>query len=486
MRTYAMLRQVNITRATATSPVRHTDYPSAQESAVTFASTTCEAHPGSTASPSDVQIQGELIAAPATSATKPAPGAQVHGELIAAPASATTQPAPDAAPAIELGIALPVSPGPKSDRRASSSPALRISDLAATKSQDESKILKDRRIPWWIIDPTGDIIHEQRRIRTQEHHSARTAELKTDRERNEYKRHRNSPMGRLLRAENLPTLYPAWDVVTAVALIYTALVTPFEVGYLPPPERADEGLFLLNRLVDVIFIFDMLFAFFTMVEVDTTSASGSDVTWEMRLGKIARVYLSTWFVIDTMSVATSLFDILPMLGVGDSLGSAKIVRIVRALRLIKLVRLAKSSKSIKQLESTISISTFTRTILRLLFKLLLTVHYYACILRIVASFPATPLDTWMGTYGYCQPDPANANTTKPLVDPICVDPAYLYLQCIRWSMGLIAGAGFPMFPARGPYPPFYAEDRWGCAWPRFDPGTASAAPLLPLAASSCC
>ena len=46
MRTYAMLRQVNITRATATSPVRHTVYPSAQESAVTFASTTCEADPG--------------------------------------------------------------------------------------------------------------------------------------------------------------------------------------------------------------------------------------------------------------------------------------------------------------------------------------------------------------------------------------------------------------------------------------------------------
>ena len=46
-----------------------------------------------------------------------------------------------------------------------------------------------------------------------------------------------------------------WDVVTALALGYTALVTPVEVAFLPtvPYElRWVDGLFLLNRVVDIV------------------------------------------------------------------------------------------------------------------------------------------------------------------------------------------------------------------------------------------
>ena len=41
-----------------------------------------------------------------------------------------------------------------------------------------------------------------------------------------------------------------WDIVTALALIFTALVTPFEVGFLPSAESPLEALFLINRLLD--------------------------------------------------------------------------------------------------------------------------------------------------------------------------------------------------------------------------------------------
>jgi len=41
-----------------------------------------------------------------------------------------------------------------------------------------------------------------------------------------------------------------WDSVTALALIFTAMVTPFEVGFLPSAESALEALFLINRLLD--------------------------------------------------------------------------------------------------------------------------------------------------------------------------------------------------------------------------------------------
>jgi|TARA_B110001469_G_C9390821_1_gene201716 hypothetical protein len=41
-----------------------------------------------------------------------------------------------------------------------------------------------------------------------------------------------------------------WDIVTALALIFTGLVTPFEVGFLSSAESPLEALFLINRLLD--------------------------------------------------------------------------------------------------------------------------------------------------------------------------------------------------------------------------------------------
>ena len=52
-----------------------------------------------------------------------------------------------------------------------------------------------------------------------------------------------------------------WDAVAGLALIFTAIVTPFEVAFLPPvdvTEGLHSPLFLLNRLIYLIFITDML------------------------------------------------------------------------------------------------------------------------------------------------------------------------------------------------------------------------------------
>ena len=50
-----------------------------------------------------------------------------------------------------------------------------------------------------------------------------------------------------------------WDLLTSLALVFTALVTPVEVGFLTAPSgaaRMSNGLFWTNRFVDLIFIFD--------------------------------------------------------------------------------------------------------------------------------------------------------------------------------------------------------------------------------------
>ena len=50
-----------------------------------------------------------------------------------------------------------------------------------------------------------------------------------------------------------------WDTLTSVALIFTALVTPFEVSFLEPPTLSSlDALFFINRLIDAVFTCDMV------------------------------------------------------------------------------------------------------------------------------------------------------------------------------------------------------------------------------------
>ena len=54
---------------------------------------------------------------------------------------------------------------------------------------------------------------------------------------------------------------------TGIALVFTALCTPYEVGFLPAAEagfpNGGRNLFIINRLIDIVFIIDMFLQFFT-------------------------------------------------------------------------------------------------------------------------------------------------------------------------------------------------------------------------------
>ena len=65
----------------------------------------------------------------------------------------------------------------------------------------------------------------------------------------------------------------AWDGLTATALIFTATVTPFEVAFLETAESTNDALFVINRLLDVIFTLDMLSQFFLMYKIGEEGAS---------------------------------------------------------------------------------------------------------------------------------------------------------------------------------------------------------------------
>ena len=111
----------------------------------------------------------------------------------------------------------------------------------------------------------------------------------------------------------------------------------------PPPEVADatpQGQHNAEGGAHVIFCVDMVFSSLLMYSVKSGGAKGSKVqrsvdAWEHRLSRVCGHYLKGWFVIDLLSVAPSIFDILPLVQDSDSEGgsmeSLKVMHNIRTL-----------------------------------------------------------------------------------------------------------------------------------------------------------
>ena len=257
------------------------------------------------------------------------------------------------------------------------------------------------------------------------------------------------------------SLVSVWDTICIVALVFTALATPFEVAFLSAPKRADEPLFIVNRIIDAIFVIDITANFFR-VRADPTGE------WEPRLPHLAWMYLKGWFAIDVVGVASSAFDVIPLVTGSasatpmtaslqpDAKSPLSSLRIVRALRLIKLVRLLGASRQLKYWQVRMGTPRATYTIVSTFCEVVVISHYCACVLGLMTIFSESQLDTWLATHGYCTPLPDVAG-----LEAECVGPGEIYLQCLWWGGGMLLGAPLFMSPPQGPYERYYSEHNLG-------------------------
>jgi hypothetical protein len=250
-----------------------------------------------------------------------------------------------------------------------------------------------------------------------------------------------------------------WDGFTSLTLIFIAVFTPFEVAFLPAPTSGGESLFVLGRVVDGVFILDMLLQFFLMIP-----KVGEPGLLESNWRVIAVSYLQGWFILDLVAVSASAFDIIPVfVDVANDVGGRSplaTLRVVRILRLVKLIRLLKASKRIKAWTVKIAMPRATLSVLVTLLECFFCVHWGACALVLVTIVRDSPLETWLATHGYCTPAawapdaPAEANVT---LDHVCDGVGNIYLTCSWWSSGMLLGAPISMTPHKGPFERYFAK-----------------------------
>ena len=227
-----------------------------------------------------------------------------------------------------------------------------------------------------------------------------------------------------------------WDMVISISLLFTATFTPVEVSFMDiPQDRWADPLFITNRVVDCIFIVDMVLQFFLMFPAEKGGSSGA--YWVVDHREIARKYImSGWFTLDFFSIGVSGFDIFSPEDSGAS--RLKALRAVRVLRMLKLVRLARGSRIFKRWEMRLSINYAMLQIVNICVMLLFVCHLFACIWGLQASFD--PLASWLGIKGYCVPYNATQDGPCPSNARCDEDEAWQcesagaqYLYSLYWS-----------------------------------------------------
>jgi len=206
-----------------------------------------------------------------------------------------------------------------------------------------------------------------------------------------------------------------WDLLIAILLVYTAVFTPVEVSFF---ESKLNGLFVINRFVDLCFISDMVFNFLLPVQ-------NEQGVWVTNSRSIAELYLKSWFPIDLVSVLP--FDLVGVVSDSKDTSNLKILRIVRLFRLAKLLRLLRSGRMFQRWESTVAVNYAKMSLFKFMGITLAFAHWLACAFHILVTIEDNPDQSWIVHYPYL--DDSDSRWAK-------------YLTALYWAVATLSTLGY--------------------------------------------
>jgi hypothetical protein len=233
-----------------------------------------------------------------------------------------------------------------------------------------------------------------------------------------------------------------WDVVIMCALVFTALVTPYEIALLPTKLNM---LFFINRLVDIIFTVDIVVNFRLMFFEE------KELKLVKNRKKIARNYLCSWFFIDLVSVLPGYIDCFTIDAEGGS-EALEMTMVLRLIRLAKMGRIMKASRIFVRWLTMVNIKQSGMTLLKNTVLLVGATHWMACAWALLLQFQTTTshnwVNAWIGSSDVCSNTYSNSTSELPFANynwELCHSPSELYTVALYWSFVNLV-SGFAMWP----------------------------------------
>ena len=194
-----------------------------------------------------------------------------------------------------------------------------------------------------------------------------------------------------------------WDFLATVVLVATCLLTPYQLAFYTHGKAQPPIFNQVNRLIDAIFMVDILVSFNTSFFDQKENKFTSD----RRL--IARTYLKTWFWIDFIAVIDFELIIRSAMESNTTLAQvgkvAKIARFYRAIKLLRLVRMSKLAKERAKMQTRMASRMQLSVAFERLFlfgaSCILFIHTLACIWILLAFENETNyVDNWIQANGF--------------------------------------------------------------------------------------
>ncbi|KAL0384583.1 UNVERIFIED_CONTAM: Potassium channel AKT2/3 [Sesamum radiatum] len=181
----------------------------------------------------------------------------------------------------------------------------------------------------------------------------------------------------------MDSTYRCWETVMVVLVAYSAWVCPYEIAFLD--SNPTTPLYTADIIVDLFFAVDIVLTFFLAYIDSTTQLLVHDSS------KIAKRYLSTWFLMDVAS--TIPFELIAFLISGKHQAGVS----YSVLGMLRFWRLRRVKTFFTRIEKDIRFSYFWVRCARLLFVTLLQVHCAACLAYLLAVRYPNEGNTWIGS-----------------------------------------------------------------------------------------
>lgn len=249
-----------------------------------------------------------------------------------------------------------------------------------------------------------------------------------------------------------------WDSIIACCLVFTAVVTPFEIAFFELV--VGDFLFVVNRLVDLGFFFD-IFVNFSLAYFDPRKGM-----MIVDPGRIRGKYLKGWFTIDVLSLVP--WDLLNV-GADDGAGGQrrlaaegaggqmKLLRLLKILKLTKLLRLVKSARIFKRVATHLGLTFGIQLLIKYFVIMVCATHWVACGWGMVPTFMDVqrPVEEVVLDDGLSRMlkggggAPASVGETSPGLDwimrvedqleipPGGMTVAHKYAYCLEYALGIM-------------------------------------------------